>query len=304
MSQASNADSAFTAISSCLLQLALVIVASHYLTATLPLVLIAVFILQKVYLRTSRQLRILEIEAKAPLYTTFTETIHGLATIRAFRWEQRSMDRCLSLTDRAQKPFYLLYNVQFWLNLVLNLIIAGTVIVLVGLVVALRDTTDAGFVGVALVTIMTFNQSLANLLKYGTLLEITLGAVERVKTFCELTPQEQDSPTSQAKSDWLKRGDVRIENLVACYEWVYMLSMSNLLHTSKLINVRSSEPVLHHINLSIVAGQHVALCGASGRSVLRCDFHVYLTNNLQWQVIAYHRYSSYHEDHCWHGQHR
>lgn len=59
-------------------------VASAYLTPVFPLMLIAFWFIQRFYFRISRQIRILDLEIKAPLYTHFIETLAGLATIRAF----------------------------------------------------------------------------------------------------------------------------------------------------------------------------------------------------------------------------
>jgi hypothetical protein len=42
--------------------------------------------LQKYYLRTSRQMRLLDLEAKSPLYSHFLESLTGLVEIRAFGW--------------------------------------------------------------------------------------------------------------------------------------------------------------------------------------------------------------------------
>ncbi len=48
--------------------------------------LIIPLVLQKYYLRTSRQMRLLDLEAKSPLYSHFIESLSGLVTIRAFGW--------------------------------------------------------------------------------------------------------------------------------------------------------------------------------------------------------------------------
>lgn len=46
---------------------------SQYLGASIPLIGIALYFIQRFYLQTSRQVRLLGIEARAPLYTHFTE---------------------------------------------------------------------------------------------------------------------------------------------------------------------------------------------------------------------------------------
>ena len=43
-------------------------------------------VLQKYYLKTSRQMRLLDLEAKSPLYSHFLESLTGLVEIRAFGW--------------------------------------------------------------------------------------------------------------------------------------------------------------------------------------------------------------------------
>ena len=68
----------------CIAQLILIGVASSWASLSFPIILIALFFIQKFYLRTSRQLRFLDLEAKSSLYTQFMEMLSGVATVRAF----------------------------------------------------------------------------------------------------------------------------------------------------------------------------------------------------------------------------
>ena len=68
---------------SCIVQLVLVAMGSGYMAATLPLLILVLYVMQKFYHRTSRQMRFLDLEAKSLLYQKFTETLEGVATIRA-----------------------------------------------------------------------------------------------------------------------------------------------------------------------------------------------------------------------------
>ncbi len=67
-----------------IIQAIFICISTSYFTVLLPFVLIAMYVLQKYYLSTSRQIRLLDLEAKAPLYSNFLETLSGLITIRAF----------------------------------------------------------------------------------------------------------------------------------------------------------------------------------------------------------------------------
>jgi len=82
-------------------------------------------VLQKFYLRTSRQMRLLDLEAKSPLYSHFIETLSGLTTIRAFGWTEIFREQNLALLDTSQKPYYLLFCIQRWLGLVHDLLVTA-----------------------------------------------------------------------------------------------------------------------------------------------------------------------------------
>jgi len=106
--------------------------------------------LQKVYLRTSRQLRHLELESRSPVYSHFLETLDGLCTIRAFGWERESRALFTERVDDSQKPYYLMFCIQNWLSLVLDLIAAGMAVTVVTLALNLRQWTSPGLLGVAM----------------------------------------------------------------------------------------------------------------------------------------------------------
>jgi ABC-type bacteriocin/lantibiotic exporter with double-glycine peptidase domain len=121
---------------------------------SMPLLVIAVWALQHIYLRTSRQLRLLDLEARGPLYSHFMETLSGLVTIRAFGWETEFRQQNYKQLDHSQRPYYLLYCIQRWLNLVLDLIVGAEAVLIVGLAIWLRSSTSVGLLGVSLNNIL------------------------------------------------------------------------------------------------------------------------------------------------------
>lgn len=126
----------------CLGQLGLILSASKYVSIALPFVVAACVIIQRLYIKTSRQLRFLEIESKAPLYTQFIETLNGLATIRAYNLQPVLENEMVGMIDTCQKPFYLLYCAQRYLGLTLNLTVAGLAVLMVGVANAIRGRND------------------------------------------------------------------------------------------------------------------------------------------------------------------
>ena len=172
----------------------------------IPAVGLAVYFLQRAYLPTSRQLRILEIEAKGPLFSHFLETLNGLATIRALRWTADYARRNLEAVKVSQKPFYLLYTAQNWLNLVLDLITAGLAVTIMCVGVATRSDANAT-IGLALMSAAGVAISAKMLTQHWTQLEISMAAVERVRAFEDGTPSEESASGKPFKISAAETGD-------------------------------------------------------------------------------------------------
>jgi ATP-binding cassette, subfamily C (CFTR/MRP), member 1 len=199
--------------------MALIGVASVFAVASFPVVILALYFIQKFYLRTSRQLRFMDLEAKAPLYSLFSECLSGLATVRAFGWPTALEEKNRQLLDSSQQPFYLLYSVQRWLTLVLDLIVAAIAALLIILVVKLRGSVSAGYVGVALLNIIMFSQSIKLLVTFWTTLETHIGAVARVKIFSE-TVASEDLPSENGTlpPSWPSEGAIEYSHVSAAYK--------------------------------------------------------------------------------------
>ncbi|KAJ8062552.1 hypothetical protein OCU04_009079 [Sclerotinia nivalis] len=225
--------------------LCLISLGSTWMAITIPAVLITLFCVERVYLRTSRRLRAIELELRSPIYSHFMETLNGLSSIRVLRWEDQFTNSMIERVEKSQVPCYLLYCAQRWLQLVLDLIVAALAIIVITLAIKLRKSTDPGSLGLSLNNILSFNETLTFLLQYWTQLEVSLGAVSRTREFSNQTPSEPN-PTSPIppQKTWPEHGNIEIKNLSASYT--------------------SSTLALNNINLSIQAGANIGLCGRSG----------------------------------------
>jgi ATP-binding cassette subfamily C (CFTR/MRP) protein 1 len=226
--------------------LAMISTGASYMGITMPFVMIAIFLIQKVYLRTSRQLRLLEIEARSPIYSHFLETLEGVVTIRAFGWEGDAKEAHLELLDVAQSPYYLLSCIQRWLKLVLDLVVAALAVIVVALAVSSRATTSAGLLGVALTNVLGFSQSLTRLVTEWTTLETSLGAISRVRSFASDTEQDILMENALTSTNIVSKGEVAFSGVYAKY---------------------TNEPGsydLHDISFTIRPGTKVAICGRTG----------------------------------------
>jgi ATP-binding cassette, subfamily C (CFTR/MRP), member 1 len=175
------------------------------------------------------------------------ETLSGLATIRAFSWQNELVALAQQRLDYSQKPLYLLFSIQRWLSLVLDLLTAGLAITLVSVAVGLRGRIDPGFAGLALFNVMGLSSAMKAAVYVWTILETSIGAVARIKSFEDLTPSEQ-KPEEQGTppEDWPSQGNVKIRGLTASYKEELPSALSN-------------------VSLDIKAGEKIGICGRSGR---------------------------------------
>jgi ABC-type transport system involved in cytochrome bd biosynthesis fused ATPase/permease subunit len=76
-------------------------IATPPVAATIPILGVVGYFIQRVYLRTSRQVRLMDLEAKAPLCTHFLETMAGISTVRAFGWTESYRNRNDTLLSKS-----------------------------------------------------------------------------------------------------------------------------------------------------------------------------------------------------------
>ncbi|KAL7621968.1 hypothetical protein AAE478_007469 [Parahypoxylon ruwenzoriense] len=230
-------------------QAAVIATSSPYLAISYPFLVCVLYGIQMFYLRTSRQLRLLDLEAKSPLYTHFLDTSKGIVTLRAFGFTSEVRAKNYFLLDTSQRPSYLLIMIQQWLALVLNFVVAITAVILTTLAVRLRS--NSGFTGASLVTLMGFGDNLSGVVRFYTDLETSLGAITRLKTFDKTAKTEdKDEEDINPPEEWPQRGEIVLKGVSASY------GVEGPTETPKL--------ALKSIGLRIHPGEKVAVCGRTG----------------------------------------
>ncbi|RSL82873.1 hypothetical protein CEP52_016853 [Fusarium oligoseptatum] len=196
--------------------------------------ILILWLIQRFYLRTSRQLRLLDLECKSPLYTHFLDTSRGIATIRALGWTGENIKHNLRLLNQSQRPMYLLSMVQRWLYLTLNVVVAVTATAL----------------------------SLSDIVRFYAALETSIGAVARLRNFATKTGTERVSHDDAEPDElWPSKGDIEVRRVWATYDGA------------------SEEYALQGIDVSIRAGERIALCGRTGSG--KSSFLLLLLSLLQ-----------------------
>ncbi|KAI1208571.1 ABC multidrug transporter [Annulohypoxylon truncatum] len=230
-------------------QAAVIASSSPYLAISYPFLFGMLYVVQKFYLRTSRQLRLLDLEAKSPLYTHFLDTSKGIVTLRAFGFVSEDRAKNAFLLDTSQRPAYLLAMIQQWLHFVLNVVVAIIAVMLTSLAVRLRS--NSGFTGASLVTLMSFGEMLSGVVIYYTALETSLGAISRLKAFDKAAKTEtKDGEDIVPPEEWPPRGEIILNNVSASYDNDTQLETPTL--------------ALKNLRLKIRPGEKIAICGRTG----------------------------------------
>ena len=191
------------------------------ISSTSP-IFIAVFIplsvvywgVQKIYVRTSRQLRRLESSTRSPIYSWFGEAVSGVSTIKAFQIQDRFIKEIEDKLDTNQSCAEPNIISNRWLSFRLEML--GNLIILFAALFAIlgRDSLDPGIVGLSLSYALQITQNLNMLIRQTSQIENNMVSVERIMEYQSGLPQEaawisNDDP----QEEWPSRGEVEFRNL-------------------------------------------------------------------------------------------
>lgn len=105
---------------------------------------------------------------------------------------------------------------------------------------------------------MTWGESISSLIQYYTQVEISIGAVSRLKAFAENVASENlEGEDLEPPEEWPTQGNIEIKHISASYK-------SEDVDASSDDETESPNLALEDVTISIKPGQKVALCGRTG----------------------------------------
>ncbi|XWX01885.1 hypothetical protein V2A60_009914 [Cordyceps javanica] len=232
---------------SLLIKTSIIVSGASYFAAILPLIMFALYRLQRFYFKTSRLLRNLDVEAKTPLFKRFEETADGILYMRAFRWLKADTRISFGLLNISQRAFYYLYYFQQWLVVVIGLLTSSVAVCFVSYVVFFPNNTTEAAVGLSLFTLAQFGWTLERLFEVTTLLKSSTGALERLRAFLQRTPQESYREVTTAPPLWPSAGEIEFVDVTGTYE-----------------PNSDKPPALRNLSLYVEPGQRAGLIGSTG----------------------------------------
>ncbi|XP_027928770.1 ABC transporter C family member 13 isoform X1 [Vigna unguiculata] len=219
--------------------------------------------LQFFYRSTSRELRRLDSVSRSPIYSSFTETLDGSSTIRAFKSEDFFFTKFTEHVTLYQKTSYTEIVASLWLSLRLQLLGAFIIsFIAVMAVIGSRGSLPINFgtpglVGLALSYAAPIVSLLGSFLSSFTETEKEMVSVERTLQYMDI-PQEEQTGGLYLNPDWPNQGFIEFD----CVTLKYMPSLP---------------AALCNLSFRIAGGTQVGIIGRTGAgksSVLNALFRL------------------------------
>ncbi|KAK7931511.1 ABC multidrug transporter [Apiospora marii] len=227
-----------------------------------PFLALMLYFVQRFYLRTSRQMRFLDLEAKSPLYTHFRDTTHGIESIRAFDFTEEDREKNRKLLDTSQRKIMTGLPARHGAAVAGD----GNELRRHGLMRGPHEpgrqaAIQLGFHGreFGIADDLREPDSVHHRLlhaagniniKHG--LTMRSGAVSRLRAFNEtVKPEDRDDEDLVVPENWPEKGEFELKGICASY-------------STEVAEDREPDLALKNINLRISPGEKVAICGRTG----------------------------------------
>ncbi|RKO90325.1 P-loop containing nucleoside triphosphate hydrolase protein, partial [Blyttiomyces helicus] len=208
------------------------------------------------YTIPSRDLKRLNSTTRSPIYAQFSETLNGVATIRAYGQESRFIVENANRVNANVRPFWYMWLANRWFGVRSSFISSVVALAAGSAVVLASDVISSGMAGLALLYVLSFSESLVYGVRFYSMMEMALNSVERIEDY--KTIRHEGTAViegTRPPADWPSRGAIDVKNLTVRY-------------------AADGEPVLKNLTFSINAQEKIGIVGrtGAGKSTLSLAF--------------------------------
>ncbi|KAG6849131.1 hypothetical protein H0H93_011041, partial [Arthromyces matolae] len=197
------------------------------------------------YRRTSVETKRLDSLLRSTMYGSYSETLTGLPTIRAYRQQDISISNAEQGLDKENRAYYMTITIQRWLSLRLdffgNMLVLGIALFAAGF----RHSVNPAKIGVVLSYTLAITQTFSEMVNQFAKNEQNMNAVERVLHYTELSPEAAAVTPDDPPPSWPSRGEISFQNVNLAYR-----------HGLPL--------VLKDVSFKIRAGEKIGIVGRTG----------------------------------------
>ncbi|KAJ7183174.1 ABC transporter [Mycena filopes] len=171
------------------------------------------------YRASAREIKRLDALLRSSLYAHFSESLSGLATIRAYGVADRFRVDNERLVDTENRAYWLTVTNQRWLGVRLDFLGSLLTFVVSMLAVGARFTVSPSQTGVVLAYILSVQQAFGWMVRQSAEVENDMNSVERVLHYATEVDQEASNeiPENKPPAPWPSKGQIQLNEIVLKY---------------------------------------------------------------------------------------
>ncbi|KAG6817160.1 hypothetical protein H0H87_012121 [Tephrocybe sp. NHM501043] len=199
------------------------------------------------YRASARELKRLDAVLRSSLYSHFSESLSGLATIRAYGETERFRLDNETRVDVENRAYWLTVTNQRWLGIRLDFLGALLTFIVALLAVGTRFTISPAQTGLVLSYILSVQQAFGWLVRQSAEVENNMNSVERIVHYATAVEQEapHEVPATKPPKEWPAHGSVELKDVVLSYR-------------------PELPPVLKGLSMTVGAGEKIGIVGRTG----------------------------------------
>jgi len=199
------------------------------------------------YRASSRETKRLDAILRSSLYSHFSESLSGIATIRAYKEEDRFLKENRNWVDIENRAYWLTVTNQRWLGLRLDFLGILLILSVSMLTVGTRFTVSPAKTGVALSCILSIQQAFGWMIRQLAEVENNMNSVERIVYYARDLEQEapHEIPERKPAASWPSEAKLEVKDAVLKYRPELPL-------------------VLKGLNMTVNGGEKIGIVGRTG----------------------------------------